>query len=194
MFTYAQGTWLSAHPLLPGMTMWWFSALPDFKTFDGGDANAAGTASGAMWQQANDGNGDLIAAQFPVTAGTLPSGAPLTVTGATNVGGEENHTLLTAEGAQDPAHSHVLGKQGPNESYYFPYSMTSNVTTGNLFGASVSGGGVGTQTVQALTALNFYLSFGINPTPNAIVGHNNLPPYVVGTLIQRTARQFYSAT
>ena len=147
-----------------------------------------------MWQQAKDGNGDLITAQFPVTAGTLPSGAPLTVSGATNVGGEELHLLTTAEGAQDPAHSHVLGKQGPNESYYFPYSMTSNVTTGNLFGASVSGGGVGTQTVQALAAYNFYLSFGINPTPSAVTKHNTLPPFVVGYLLQRTTRQFYSIT
>ena len=194
MFTYAQGTWLSAHPMLPGMTMWWFSALPDFTTFDGGDANAAGVASGAMWQQAKDGNGDLITAQFPVTAGTLPSGAPLTVSGATNVGGEELHLLTTAEGAQDPAHQHVLGKYGGNESAFFNYSMTSNVNSGNIFGFSVSGGGTSTTTIQALAAYNFYLSFGINPTPSAVTKHNTLPPFVVGYLLQRTTRQFYSIT
>ena len=192
MYIYGQGSWLSSHPVAPGLTMWWFSALPiNFATFDGGDNNAIGPASGGMWQQAKDGNGTLITAKFLVTAGTLPS---TTVLALGDSGGEENHTLLTAEGAQDPAHSHVLGKQGPGESYYFPYSMTSNVTTGNLFGSQVTGGGVGTQTIAALSAYNFYLSFGINPTPNAVVPHGTMPPYVVGTLIQRTARIFYSVT
>ena len=75
------------------MTMWWFSALPaapdsngGLGTFDGGDTTTItpAAASGAMWKLAYDGNNDLITAQFPVTAGTLPSGAPLTVSGATN--------------------------------------------------------------------------------------------------------------
>ena len=203
MFTYAQGTWLSAHPMLPGMTMWWFSALPaapdsngGLGTFDGGDTTTItpAAASGAMWKLAYDGNNDLITAQFPVTAGTLPSGAPLTVSGATNVGGEELHLLTTAEGAQDPAHQHVLGKYGGNESAYFNYSMTSNVNSGNIFGFSVSGGGTTTTTIQALAAYNFYLSFGINPTPSAVTKHNCLPPFVVGFLLQRSNRLFYSVT
>jgi microcystin-dependent protein len=177
MFTYAQGTWLSAHPLLPGMTMWWFSALPDFATFDGGDANAAGTASGAMWQQAKDGNGDLITAQFPVTAGTLPSGAPLTVTGATNVGGEENHTLISNE---LPLHQHKNGASCTVAENIFVYGYTQLEAPG--LATAVTGGQAITPTAQGLTGIDGGLGGS----------HNTMPPYVVGYLLQRTTRQFYS--
>ena len=59
--------------------MWWFAALPDFTVFDGGDANPISDISGPMWQQANDSNGNLIAAMFPIPAGTLPSGTVIQI-------------------------------------------------------------------------------------------------------------------
>jgi len=101
-YLFGQGAWLSAHPIASGLTQWWFAALPDFTTFDGGDSGSIGPMSGPMWQQAKDGNGTLIAAKFLITAGTLPSA---TVLALGNTGGEEVHTLLTAE---IPSHQHKV--------------------------------------------------------------------------------------
>ena len=179
MFTYAQGSWLSAHPLPPGSTIWWFSALPNFSVFDGGDSFAPGVASGAMWQQATvDGTalGTVISAQFPVTAGTLPSGKVLAVGGS---GGEENHTLLTAE---IPLHQH---KSGVATFYEFgAYGSTSTDIPGGQAKNSIASVVTGTPIYQPLTAVD----------GGGGGGHNTMPPYVVGYLLQRTYRQFYSVT
>src|SRR5215468_2300821 len=34
IYWFANGAWLSAHPLPPGFTMLWNQALPNFNTFD----------------------------------------------------------------------------------------------------------------------------------------------------------------
>ena len=184
MFTFAQGSWLSAHPLPPGSTIWWFSALPNFSVFDGGDSFAAGIASGAMWQQATvDGTalGTVISAQFPVTAGTLPSGKVLAVSGS---GGEENHTLLTAE---LPAHAHFVSNTDtvPTTS---PVAPTSTSYIAENF---TGGSGANCYTLQGSATLP---QVGLSSLVGSGGGHNTMPPYVVGYLLQRTARQFYSVT
>lgn len=97
LYWYAAGSWLSQHPQVPGATMIWLGTLPDFTTFDGGDASTAGVASGPMWQQATSLN-----AAFPVGVGTFPSGTPVAVGGT---GGEEKHTLITSE---MPSHTHTV--------------------------------------------------------------------------------------
>lgn len=165
-YLYGQGAWLSPHPSVPGLTQWWFSALPNFTTFDGGDANAPGPASGPMWQQALDGNNNLIAAAFPIAAGNLPSGKVLAIGGT---GGEENHTLTENELAP---HAH-------NVSFLF-----KEVPTGFTGGAA--------QPALFLNAT--YPNPTITPTDSDGGGqpHNNIPPYVVGYLLQRTTRLFYS--
>jgi hypothetical protein len=97
LYYFAQGAWLSMHTLQPGIIMIWPTALPDFTTFDGGDANALGPSSGPMWQQFT-----ALNAAFPIGAGTLPSTTVVPVTGT---GGEEKHQLTTTELA---SHSHVM--------------------------------------------------------------------------------------
>ena len=195
-YIFGQGSWLSTHPIAPGLTQWWFRTLPDFTTFDGGDSNAVGDFSGPMWQQAKDGNGTVIAAQFPVTAGTLPSATVLAIGG---VGGEENHILTAGEGALDPAHKHILGKFGAatggaaDDGYFFT-EVSSGVTSGN---AQRITGGSGGPTVANISALGgvFIQSGIVDPAPSAgVLAHNTLPPYAVGYLLQRTARIFYSIT
>jgi hypothetical protein len=168
IYRFAQGSWLLRHPSVPGLTQWWFNALPDFTSFDGGDANSNITpTTGAMWQQALDGSGNIIAAQFPITAGILPSGTVLSVGGT---GGEENHTLLTSE---MPSHVH---------SFPTPY-----------WGVVVSGGAAGTFTGSDMVISNAATGAtgGSSASGNPTVPHNNLPPFIVGFLLQRTARQFY---
>src|SRR5437762_6365866 len=102
LYWYAGGSWLSLHPLLPGSTIWWFNPLPSpLDLFDGGDATGVESiVTGPMWRQAKLPTGTVIAAQFPLVAGTLPSGTVLSVG---DVGGEEKHLLTIPE---LPAHHH----------------------------------------------------------------------------------------
>jgi len=190
MYVFGQGAWLSAHPVASGLTMWWFNALPDFTTFDGGDTGGIGPASGPMWQQAKDGNGTLISASFLIAAGTLPSSKVLALGGT---GGEENHTLTVSEGAQDSAHNHVLGriKETSDNWGMFFSEASSNTINGTVISVTTAGGTGTSQDISACSGP--YLRSGIiDPTPGTIVGHNNIPPYVVGYLLQRTSRIFYS--
>ena len=192
IYLYGQGTWLSAHPMLPGFTVWWFSALPNFATFDGGDANAPGSQSGPMWQQAKDSNGNLIEAQFVMTPGTLPSGKVVAIG---NVGGEENHILATGEGAQDPNHNHMVGRfKGPSGTAgtygEFFYSASSSVSSGSA--QLIQGGGSFTQDDISTLTGNFIKTGIVDPPEPSVAGHNTLPVYVTGYLLQRTARLFYA--
>ncbi len=164
LYKFAQGSWLSLHPIPPGMTQWWFDVLPDFTTFDGGDGSPLSSYTGPMWQQAKNSDGVVIAAKFPVTAGTLPSGAVL-AQGAT--GGEEKHTLLQAE---LPVVSNPSNVQG----------VVDNPST--TLGAAVTSGG----SIERLVATPLP-GLGGSATPM-----NLLNPYVVGYLLQRTTRLFYA--
>jgi hypothetical protein len=195
IYIFGQGSWLSAHPSACGLTMWWFAALPNFTTFDGGDSNSVGPASGPMWQQAQDGNGTVIAAKFVITAGTLPSATVLSIGGT---GGEETHILTAAEGAQDPNHKHISGRfgaasgGGADDGYFFTEASTGfpNGTAQRVTGGS---GGITTANINTLGG-NYIQSGVVDPQPATPNGHNTLPLYAVGYLLQRTARIFYSVT
>jgi hypothetical protein len=189
-YLYGQGAWLSAHPLVPGETVWWFGPLPNFQSFDGGDANSAGSQSGPMWQQAKDSNGNVIAAQFAVTAGTLPSGAVLQLG---NTGGEESHLLTPAEAGIDPRHQHAVARANSN---YHQIALPTGGTPTSIPGYAIGGSGDSTPSAQA-----DYSVFGASTlqtdlpnNPQTVVPHNTMPPYVVGYLIQRTSRLFYAVT
>jgi len=171
-YSFAQGAWLSLHPSIPGMTMIWTGALPDFTTFDGGDANASSAISGPMWQV-------VLQATFPMGAGTLPSG---TVVTSGQTGGEEKHVLTLNELAP---HTHAVKLTHGNS-----YTGEPNVlTVGNGSAdpqpftdpiAGLSSGG------DPSTAI------GTPPIPQSALAHNTLPPYTVVIFIQRTARLFYT--
>jgi len=108
IYTFAGGAWVSLHPSLPGFVMPWFDPVPDFTTFDGGDAGPASLISGPMWERITDVS---IQARFPLTTGTLPGG---TVVAQGDTGGEEEHALLLKE---IPPHHHdvtTFGRQDPN--------------------------------------------------------------------------------
>jgi hypothetical protein len=178
LYLFAQGAWLSLHPTAPGLTMWWFNGLPNFTTFDGGDANPLSPISGPMWQQALDASGNLIAAKFPIVAGTLPS---TTILNVGNTGGEEQHTLSAAEIAP---HTHDLDNCGFNAA---PQGgLTLNNPAGPIAGdrtkPSAAQGGP------------------IHSLPNTGNGssiaapHNTMPPYIVGYLLQRSNRLYYSVS
>jgi hypothetical protein len=175
LYKFAQGAWLSLHPLVPGLTQWWFDVLPSFATFDGGDADPISVLSGPMWQQAKNSDGVTIAARFPVAAGTLPS---TTVLAQGDTGGEEKHVLTPAEGGFYLPVSAATLDDGDADTGAFK-SMLNFQLDGHTVGA-----------VDAAGTPNAPFTLG-SATPS---GHNTMPPYVVGYLLQRSGRLFYAVT
>lgn len=192
IYRFAQGAWLSYNTMQPGLTMWWFAALPDFTLFDGGDANPLSDISGPMWQQAKDSNGNVIAAKFPIPAGTLPSG---TVIALGNTGGEENHTLTAKESVP---HTHTLltvdnvtapgggtpTNIGPNDNIA---SMAFGGASSNNSYSLQKGTTLPPTLGQTASALG-----DTSVTPNVAAPHNVMNLYVVGYLLQRTTKLFFS--
>lgn len=171
-YNFAQGKWLSQHPLPPGFTMIWFNALPDFTVFDGGDASAISAISGPMWQQAQDSSGKLLMqGQFPLGVGTLPSG---TIINVAQAGGEENHVLTVPE---MPPHTHAVNilvspSAGSNQNSYTP--VPTGTASADFFTKST--GGDPTTGTPPVTAL----------------GHNCIPPYLGIYVLQRSAKLYYA--
>lgn len=97
IYKFAQGAWLSLHPDVSGKTILWTTTLPDFTTFDGGDALAASAISGPMWEEVTE-----LRARFPLGAGTLPSATAVAIG---DTGGEELHVLVIDE---LPEHAHTV--------------------------------------------------------------------------------------
>lgn len=100
VYVFAQGLWLSLHPIAPSFVMIWPDALPDFTTFDGGDASPDSPISGPMWKQLTTING-----RVPLGAGALPTSG--TIVNFGNTGGEETHLLKSGESGV-AAHTHDL--------------------------------------------------------------------------------------
>lgn len=188
IYSYAGGLWLSRHPMPPGSIILWTGALPDFTSFDGGSTGALGVASGPMWYQATLdgtapspwGTGVLIAAQFPIAAGTLPSTAVVAV-GAT--GGEENHVLSASE-AKLLAHYHNEGLAvDPATVCYYendgaPPSPV-NSPTQHVTMATGSISSPRTSTVGDATANQ---------------AHTNMPPWAGVYLLMRSTKLYYSVS
>lgn len=185
-YTFAQGAWLSLHPQVPGQTVWWFSALPDFTLFDGGDANPLTDISGPMWQKALDSNGNLISAKFPLTQGTLPSG---TTVNLGNTGGEENHILQASE---IPAHTHFMATAEQVQQPTVDNSPSNLTALTNVAAANNANGGRTSQYALWAGTSGVTPSVGPTGTVGGGLGHNTMPPYVVGYLLQRTSRLYYA--
>ena len=178
LYFFAQGAWLSQHPMSPGLTTLWNQGLPNFATFDGGDSNTTiSPISGAMWQlmaTTLDGKGtQVLQAQFPVGVGTFAASGAVAVGGT---GGEDKHLLAGTEG---PPHAHgeeiAINRAVANGG--------STDTTGN--GGFVGPIGLGGTELISRTALG-------DPTnPTQAAPHNNLPPWYGVYFLQRTNRLFY---
>lgn len=99
LYAFAQGAWLSPHPVYPGMVNIWAAPLPAdiLSTFDEGNNAGLSPTSGVMWEEVVE-----LRAKLPVGAGTLPSGTVLAQ--GTNAGAET--VLLT--GAHVPPHTHGI--------------------------------------------------------------------------------------
>lgn len=177
LYYFAQGSWLSMHPDISGKIIIWAGALPDFTTFDGGDSNPRGPSSGPMWQLANtalDGSGTaILAGQFPLGAGTLPSTKVIT-NGTT--GGEESHVLTVPE----------------LPSATVPVTIL-NFPTGR-FAASGAAVIPPPPYVVPNNDPDSTTSSGTLPIGGSDTPHNTMPPYYGVYFLQRTGRLFYSVS
>jgi hypothetical protein len=201
LYFFARGAWLSRHPMVTGSIILWNQVLPDFTTFDGGDANAApwSDLSGQMWQLAATltnfpgGSGGSVqvlggtkTSQVPLGVGTLPSGAAVAV-GAT--GGEEVHQLTVGELA---GHQHFIAntdvgtKSSPD--------ISSNAALFTNYKQSQAGADTtdyvlrGTSTTPTVGPTSIIGNGGVQGNG---LGHNTLPPYLGVYFLQRTSRLFY---
>lgn len=179
IYWFAQGAWLSQHPMVPGTTIWWFDTIPVFTTFDGGDSLTPNPTAltGPMWQVAKLSNGTAIAAQFPIVAGTLPSGTVLAVG---DTGGEEEVTLTSEQAGP--------GALLVNSAYM--NKCAGGSTTEDLHHFSLNGVQIGGHVHDGLDMTDVPVPLTASEVPNT--PHNNMPPYVVGYLLQRTSKLFYS--
>lgn len=179
IYVFANGAWISRHPLPSGFIMLWLTVLPSFNTFDGGDGNALSSISGPMWEVVTD-----FAARSPMGVGTLPSGAVIAVDATA---GEEVHVLTAAEGSADPNHTHTIGRFGSAASG--DTFLLTGASTKDGSANRNTGGGAVTDTLANQTG-----SYAVSSTPNSTatpVGHNTIHPVLGCYFLRRTARQFY---
>jgi hypothetical protein len=194
IYIFANGAWLSPHVLPPGFTMIWNQALPDFTTFDGGDANPApfSELSGQMWQLMGttlDGKGtQVMQAQFPVGIGQfIGTGTPAAPAGATlsigSVGGEDLHRLVQQELAPHYHNEHIAVNMAvPNGGQIKPDG------SGGFVGPIANGG---TELITQVVGGDPSTITPPQTVPSLALGHNTLPPYYGVYFIQRTNRLFY---
>lgn len=190
-FNAASQLWVTPNPAPPSSNerRFWIGTESALWSYDGGDgtdpaATVPTATTGAMWQV--DHSADF---RFPIGPG---AGTSITV-GVGQTGGEELHVLTPPEGAQDPAHAHVAGRMASaagsgSDDSYFPDS--TGTATGNAIGTL---GVSNTPQPAALSSLTgpFFQTAGV-VSPNTVVGHNNIPPYIGMYVIQRTARVYYT--
>ena len=137
-YVFYNGAWLWPHLTSAGspLRLLWLEDLTALQTFDGGDTNPAGIASGPMWEEDTTFRG-----RSPMHPGAIPDdGSVLGVDGTYGVG---VHTLTTNE---IPSHTHDLdvnrkvggdtGAGGQNiygdATVGAAYTLTSDATGGGL--------------------------------------------------------------
>lgn len=163
------GNWISPHPLVPGLTMIWTAALPDFNSFDGGDGGAPSAISGPMWEEATE-----LRARFPIGAGTTPTPySTVLAQGAT--GGEEKHVLVPTE--IPPVNTLI--------NFFTPNYLNGGSDNRDLLVPSAdSHSGQSTYTTQTGDP-------GSGNPPTAAAGHGTMPLFYVVYFIRRTSRTHY---
>ena len=174
VYAFANGAWLSRHPIASGLVQIWTTTIPDFTTFDGGDSNALSSISGPMWEEVT-----ALRAVFPIGVGTLPGGTVLAVNAT---GGVETVTL---DNTNIPEHTHelwVCGSDGTASGVREALQTVDNPHSGTAAKYALSDG---------VTGHNNYVQNEGGDGSGVAVAHTNMPPYLAVYFLRRTARQFY---
>jgi|10_taG_2_1085330.scaffolds.fasta_scaffold72524_2 hypothetical protein len=170
IYSFVNGKWISKHSIPAGgnVRQMWVGSEVELETYDGGESGTAKDMAGPFWTVDTD-----MSARFPVGVGDFAAAVKGT-------GGEENHTLLTAE---MPAHKHAPfagGKKIWHDKYL---GSSQEGTTGDTrvrhFGDGPEGAGIS-------LAEDLYKEAGDGEA------HNNLPPYYGVYFIKRTSRIYYT--
>lgn len=183
------GLWVRPHPVPPSSQsrILWVGDTTSLQSYDGGDANPAGDASGPMWTEDED-----FRAKFPVGPGTMPSG---TVIGVGGTGGVDQATIPVAA---MPPHQHIV-------PFSASPSATSDPGTGEVFpgtvkygiGFSFTNNGQLVENTTGGTRPRCYpltSQFSTDPAPAVDQDPIDLlPPYRGVFFIKRTSRRFYVA-
>lgn len=165
----------------------WVGNTTELQTYDGGDGNTLGDASGPFWEVDT-----AFEARFPLGVGTLPS---TTAVAALGTGGVEEVELTTAEVPLE--HYHGTGRRAAGDpidtgNNDFEFIMRQWTKTGtyhynSLQGdTSLSGNGDFSNTGTAAT------TGAIEDSPSADP-HTNMPPYIGTYFIKRTSRKYRTA-
>ncbi len=187
-YVYNNGDWLSPHPTPAASSevRLWTGSLADLATYDGGDSDPAGAASGPMWNEATE-----FQARMPLGVGTLPSTTAVAVLGT---GGEETHTITAAEsGMNNHTHAYGLSFASTGDAQLL---MASSVAIPSTDGYHLDGNTDGSQSGQtvATTSANLRTLTPTVPSSPVTTAHNTMPPYVGVYFIRRTSRIFYKTT
>ena len=165
------GSWIRKNPVAVGSgeRRIFVGSTSDLNTYDGGDTNPAGDASGPMWQIDT-----AFSARFPVGAGTFAASGTVAVNGTTTdsgVAGEDKHTTVLTE---IPSHNHAfsanLEKAQRGSADYYAYTTLDPAESNTTKNTDGTGG---------------------DPSGNT-VPHNNLPPFYGVYFIKRTSRVYYT--
>jgi len=171
------GQWVRPHPIPPSSDerKIWTGSEADVWSYDGGDGTDPGSiaptsTTGAMWQV--DHTMDF---KFPLgagTNGTTYDGQPATVVAQGATGGAEKVAIVSKE---MPNHTHTVPLyQGDDVNHADRILTTDETTPQNLnYQSGATGGDSGDQHTWS---------------------HQNMPPFVAVFFIQRTVRQYYTAS
>lgn len=161
-YNYSGGAWVSPHPEFAGAVKLWEGNAGDIPTLDGGEAGTVTATTGPMWERVTEMDG-----RMPIGPGTLESGTTVNVN---DTGGEEKHSLTTAE---MPPHTHEFRVNTNDDSGGGGGGSTPDdsdpTVSGNVNSTTASSGG----------------------TDGTVVAHNNMPPYRGIFFLRKTARTHY---
>lgn len=186
------GHWVSRNPIgaSDSSRRIFVGSSADVTTYDGGDANAPGIASGPMWSIDTlfDGRTPIGVGVIPTSAPAASIAAPLDTVDTLGNSGEYKHTLTEAEGAVG-SHIHPIGVCDPATDDGFFNITTPSKATPAWSGHYITGSGSTPPTAE--TTANLYTLPANDGNGVTAVGHLTMQPFIGVFFLKRTSRQWY---
>lgn len=151
-YQYFNGMWLATYrvPALSKETLWWRDSLVNLVTYDGGDANPIGDASGPFWEEDTDFQG-----RSPMAPGNIPSANPVKVLTVGENYGEGAHVQTLAELFP---HNHTLDPAAADGFYGHAtapgsFNVLGGTDTVKLASTTNTGGGLAMPVIHPVRGL-----------------------------------------
>jgi hypothetical protein len=199
-YIYFNGVWVwpNVAPAGGNKRELWAGSLVDLVTYDGGDANLVGDASGAMWEEDTTFQG-----RIPMGPGAISGSDPAKTLALNEQYGSGSVTLADNQVFSMQAHQHVMGRMRntSKDDCLLNFGDTEPPYPGaaSLQGRPVSNDAESQGSAALSTQSGQYLitSEAYNPaTGTAVSGvtnvaHENVPPVTGIYIIKRTSRVYY---